>query len=314
MDQERRNSIRGTERARAWIGRAGRWFNRLADRHRVPGVIRVLATDFRELGLSLRSIHFAFHGFIAVFPLVMIVIAAMGLLLEAAPGFRDGMLEAVYEMFPDFDAAFVGMLEFIEARRPWALIIGIVIFLWSGIKAAEAIEDAFSSIWGTGTRTPGRRKAVALAILASFGILTVINGLLNFTAPITLSHVYSRSGGAALAGALLANAALGFSLGFIIYVILFSLVPIRRPRSAVIAGVAALTSLASLLMDYLFGFYFELMTETRFLYGSIGFFLGILVWLYFVAALTFLGGILVRHLSEKRCSRTADPGESRGFP
>ena len=56
-------------------------------------------------------------------------------------------------------------------------------------------------------------------------------------------------------------------------------------------------SVAMLFVDHIFAFYFNLLYEAKFLYGTLGIMLGILICLYVVAAVTFLGAVAIWYFS-----------------
>lgn len=281
------------DRAKERMKRARERADSAADSHRTLGAVRSVSMSFKEHGFSRESIYFAFHAFIAIFPLILIVTAVMGFVFHASEGVKVDIIDAVYDLLPDFDQAFKGMLDMMESGRFVALVLGVVIFLWTGIKAAEVLMEGLDRIWGGRKRKFFSRKLAALAVIAAFGTLTVLESSLNFMSSAYLPSLSNRVGRGTSVGVLFGGMALGITVGFLMYVIVFRLIPSRKPPvSAVVKG-AAITAVVSYFIDYVFSFYFEILYDARFLYGTIGVMLGILLWLYVIAATTFAGALLV---------------------
>ena len=273
--------------------------NSLADRHPLLGAIRSVIQGFRKKDLSKSSIYFAFHAFIAVLPLILILTGIMGFIFSASPAIRSNINDVIYEMFPDFDVAFKGMLDVMESWRVAALLIGIVLYLWAGVKAAEVLEYGFCAIWGTEKRPYGKRKAVALSVLLVFGTVTVIEAVMNFATPTLIPWVKRQVGGGFSVGVFFAELAVSFLVGFLMYIFVYRFIPTKKLPTAVVVKTAALVSVIMIFVEYVFGFYFNLVYDARLLYGAMGVMLGILIWLYLVGAIVFMGALLAKNLASK---------------
>lgn len=271
--------------------------NGLADRHRILDSMRSVALDFKKKDLSRQSVYFAYYAFIAVFPLILIISSVIGFIFDASPEMRSSIARSVYDLFPNFEEVFEGIIELMETGRYIALILGLVVFLYTGVKAAEVIADVFDDVWGAGKRPYLKRKAAALWILFAFGALTVLDAIIHFVSPTLLPWLSSERGAGASLGAFFAGMLLGMLIGFLMYFIIYRFVPARKPTVAAAAKGAILMAVVTYVVDYVFGFYFELVYDARFLYGALGVLLGILIWLYVVAATTFAGALYVWRLS-----------------
>lgn len=276
--------------------RATEYVNGLADRYELLGTTRLVLKKYNEEGLSRESVYFAYYAFIAVFPLVLTITAVMGFIFHSYPDLKENILTSVYELFPDFDVAFKGMLDLVEDGRFVALVLGVIVFLWSGIKAAESLEEGFDRIWGRPRRTYLRRKSMALTVLMLFGTLTLVDALVSFTMPAMVPWVKRQVGGGMSAGAFFIELALSIALGFLSYVVVYRLVPPVKPSVSAITRASILMAVLSAIIDYVFGFYFNLVYDAKFLYGTLGVMMGVLIWLFVVAATAFLGAVLVWHL------------------
>lgn len=273
--------------------------NSLADRHPLLGTSRSLIQGFRKKDLSHRSIYFAFHAFIAVLPLILILTGIMGFIFSASPAIRSNINDVIYEMFPDFDVAFKSMLDVMESWRLAALLLGIVLFLFAGVKAAEVLEDGFCIIWGTEKRPYGKRKGVALSVLLVFGTVTLIEAIMNFATPTLIPWVKRQVGGGFSVGVFFAELVVSFLVGFLMYIFVYRLIPVKKLPTAVVIKTAALVTMIMMFVEYIFGFYFNLVYDAKLLYGTMGIMLGILIWLYTVAAIVFMGALLAKQLSSK---------------
>ena len=145
----------------------------------------------------------AFWGFFSVFPLLLVLVTVLGWALPS--GDKASVLSRVAQMFPLLDAKTVTGLS----GSAWALILGAVTTLWSGIGVVRAVESALNAVWEIPRhQQPGTLKQVArsLWVLATVGaglvIATLVSGFVTSTANGVNLGVAGRIAGYVLAAAL----------------------------------------------------------------------------------------------------------------
>lgn len=273
---------------------AGDW-DSLAEKNRAVGRSRRLWREFGELKMPLYSTHFAYYAFLAIFPMLLLITAVMSFVLHANPVLEVRLTRSVYELLPDFDRSFRTVLQFAEKYRYISLIIGLVVFLWAGVKAAGSLQSGFEVIYGTEKRSYAGRTAVSLGILVVFGSLSLLSTLVNFTSTeglLSWMHVRIGTGWSIVAS--FSGFVLSLFLGFVMFGCVYRFVPGRLQGYKAILKGAALTAVVMEVVEYAFSFYFAFIYGAKFLYGTIGFLMGVIIWLNVLAVATFLGALYVR--------------------
>lgn len=125
----------------------------------------------------------AFWAFFSIFPLLLVLVTLLGFFLPES--MKADVLSNVAAMFPLLNAQTVGGLT----GSWWALVVGLVTALWSGLGVVRTVESAFSSIWEIPmTERPGLKEQTVrgLAALVTIGlglvVSTLISGLVTGTA------------------------------------------------------------------------------------------------------------------------------------
>jgi membrane protein len=145
----------------------------------------------------------AFWLFFSIFPLLLVLVTLLGWFLPA--GDKDSVLRNVAQMFPLLDSNSVRSLS----GSVWALILGAVTALWSGLAAVRATHSAFDSVWEVPYHErPGALKQIvrSIAVLATVGfglvLSTLISGFVMGTSSGVDLGAAGRAGGYVLAAAL----------------------------------------------------------------------------------------------------------------
>lgn len=148
-------------------------------RRRWPWLDRVLAFNdrFGDIGGGPLSSSIALAGFLSLFPLLLVGIAAIGFLASGDADFTDTVIENLSlqgraaEVVEDAITTAQG-----SART--ATIIGLVGLLWAGLGVVGALQNAMNAAW----QTKGRGlldRAVAIAWLVGAGTLFLATSALG---------------------------------------------------------------------------------------------------------------------------------------
>jgi membrane protein len=122
----------------------------------------------------------AFWAFFSIFPLLLVLVTLLGWFLPTAD--KASVLTRVADMFPLLDPKTVTGLS----GATWALILGVVTTLWSGLGVVRTVEFAFNSVWEIPYyQHPNTLEQVrrAVGVLATIGVglvaSTLVSGLLT---------------------------------------------------------------------------------------------------------------------------------------
>ena len=141
--------------------------------------VAVLVAVFRKFGedqsANLASM-IAFWAFFSIFPLFLVFVTLLGFLLPEDS--KDHVLADVAGLFPLLDTASLHGLS----GSWWALAVGLVSSLWSGLSAVRTVESAFNAVWEIPyVHRPGLISQVlrGVGVLATVGLGLVISTLVT---------------------------------------------------------------------------------------------------------------------------------------
>lgn len=150
--------------------------DRLQKRTKPTGVVVATFTKFREDQTTSLAAMIAFWGFFSIFPLLLVLVTVLGYVLPASD--KNQVMTHVSDLLPVFKSrSFAGM-----TGSWWALVLGLVTSLWSGLGAVRTLQTAFSSVWEIPYHErPGFLKQIkrSLLVLATVGVGLVLTTLIS---------------------------------------------------------------------------------------------------------------------------------------
>jgi membrane protein len=145
----------------------------------------------------------AFWAFFSIFPLLLVLVTVLGWVLPSSD--KDSVLTHIAQMFPLLDPRTITGLS----GSVWALIVGGVTALWSGLGVVRTVQTAFNSVWEIPFHErPGLVEQVlrSLWVLATIGaglvVTTLISGLVTGSSSGISLGVVGRVAGFVIAAAL----------------------------------------------------------------------------------------------------------------
>src|ERR1700731_1659224 len=116
----------------------------------------------------------AFWAFFSIFPLLLVLVTVLGWVLPASD--KANVLTHVANLFPVLDHKSVRGLT----GAVWALALGLVTALWSGLGAVRTVQTAFNSVWEIpyherpGMVSQIKRSLLALVTIGAGLVLTTL--------------------------------------------------------------------------------------------------------------------------------------------
>jgi membrane protein len=224
----------------------------------------------------------AYYAFVAIFPLLLVLITVLDIVLKSHPALRKSLLNSALAQYPVIGpqlAHNIGPLH----QTGLALVVGLLGTFIGARSVATAMQNALNSVWEIPI---ARRPGFPWSWLRSFGLILVIGlGLIGTT---ILSGIASGAGrvltgfGASLAAlvvSLVANIGLfwlAFRLGTA------SEIGWRQLRLGAVIG-AVIWQLLQAVGGY---FVAHQLAHASPSYGTFAVVLGLIAWLYLVAELT----------------------------
>ena len=272
----------------------------LMERHSSVELLFRTGKDFAKHRMTVHAGYFAYNAILAVFALLLLLSSILGFILVHNPELHQRIMESIYSAIPDFGGALENTLNAMAASRQLVGIIGFIGLIWTGTRIIKALEIGFMDIWETEKRSYVRKKLLALLVIAIVGVLA----LLSVGAHLGLTELLHAATGHISTGLRVLSKALELLLrlvsSFLLLFTIYMVIPRREQVTRDVVKGAFLTALGLLVLQYAIDFYFSTLSNSTVLYGTIGAFISILLWLYLVGILIFFGAELIENISRGR--------------
>ncbi|MDA8373664.1 MAG: YihY/virulence factor BrkB family protein [Actinomycetota bacterium] len=220
----------------------------------------------------------AYYGFFALFPLLLVLVAVLGFVLQGHPALQASVLAAAKRDFPSLaDYLKVGSVS----GSGIALAIGILAALWAGLGVAGAAQHAMNSIWQVPRESQPNMWKSRLRSLLLLSILGT--ALLLSTAASALNGVGGPFAMLFAIAGILAPLALNLAL----YLLAFRLLTVERLSWREVLPGAVGGAVAWTLLQWLGGYYTRhVVAHATHIYGTFAVVIGLLAWLHLGAQVT----------------------------
>jgi membrane protein len=253
----------------------------------------------------------AYYAFLAIFPLLLVLVTVLDVLLRHDPDLRHQLVNSALSHYPVIGSQLQSAIGPLN-QTGLALAAGLVITFVGARGVANAMQNAINSVWGIPMR---RRPKFPQSWLRSFALLIVLGvGLIATT---ILSGVAGAGNVLSGVGSALAAVTVSLVLNIGMYWVGFQLASAPEigwrqlfPGAVLSAiGWQALQSVGGYLVTH------QLARSSN-LYGTFAIVLGLVSWLFLEAQLTVLAiqanVVLVRHLWPRSIDLYAEKrGESQ---
>ncbi len=223
----------------------------------------------------------AFNAFLSIFPLVLGLIAVIGLFPQSDE-IKAGVEKVLVVAFPPSEqAAILKNLQHAKTSAGTLALVSLLALLWSGTNLFASMEFALSQIYLCATRPFWRTRLMGVAML---GVVAVAVGV-SVAVSTATATAPERSVVGFAAGWLLMTAVL---------IVIYRFVPNRRIRFAEVWPGALVAGLSFELLNLAFPIYVHL-TRGAAAYGrSFGFLFVLGTWTYLLSVLLLLGAVMNR--------------------
>jgi membrane protein len=224
----------------------------------------------------------AYYGFVAIFPLLLVLVTVLDIVLKNNPELQHRLLNSALSQYPVIgqQLGHIGPLH----ESGVALAVGLVGTFIGARGVATAIQNALNSVW----EIPyARRPGFPWSWLRSFGLMVVIGlGLIFTTFLSTLA-----SGGAARVlpgpGAKIAALAVSLVVSIAVFWVGFKLGTAREIGWRQLRLGALISAVIWQILQYIGGYFIShQLAHASPVYGTFAVVIGLLAWLYLQAELT----------------------------
>jgi membrane protein len=255
--------------------------DRFQKRFKTTGVAVAAFKKFSEDKTTSLAAMMAFWAFFSIFPLLMVFVTILGWVLPASD--KTNVLNHVAQMFPLINTKTISGLS----GSWWALIVGGVTSLWSGMGAVRTTQTAFNSVWEIPYHErPKLKEQVlrSLRILVTLGVGLVVSTLISgfVTGSATGLHlgIVGRIVGLVIAAAL--------DIG--LFIAAFRMLTDREVSSRDVLPGAIFSGVVFFILSELSSFIISRhLKSAQGTYGTFATVITILWWFYLQSVITLLG-------------------------
>jgi YihY family inner membrane protein len=255
------------------LERAVRAVDRFQQRHRPAAVLVGVIRKFGDDGGGTLAASLAYSAFVAVFPLLLLFVTALGFVLGQNQDAEDAVKRSVLVEFPILGDQLVRSLQPLRASGV-ALAVGLAGLAWGGFGVTQATQHAMAEIWNV----PGVQRPNFVTRMARGALVLVVGGL-GLVATSALASVSTFTG--QLTARTLAAGVASLALNVVLLLAVFRVttvraVPTRQLLAGAVIGGAAWTVLQAL-GGYLVGHQLRHASEV---YGFFATVLGLMAWIF----------------------------------
>src|SRR6201995_246447 len=120
------------------IERVIRAVDRYQQRQRWLGLIYGVIKKFGDDNAGVLVSNLAYAAFVAVFPLLLVLVTVLGLVLGSDPGARDAVLHSTLKEFPVIGTQRGQNIHALNQRSTVGFVIGLVGLVWGSTGLAQA--------------------------------------------------------------------------------------------------------------------------------------------------------------------------------
>ena len=233
----------------------------------------------------------AWNALFAMFPIVVFAAAVIGFLVDrfgfASKAFYSYLLQAIPNQ--DAKAAAADALLHFQKQQGILLLVGFIGLLWGGSALFGTMEQAFAVIYHTRPRDFLPQKLLAFAMVVLF-IITAGPIVASSAILPALKHIPQIPGFLYSApGAFILQFIIGIVTGFILFTVIYFVVPNRKQKWNRVLPGALLAGFLFELVTLLFPAYIAL-TNSVATYGKeFGLFFLLMTFFFFFGLITMIG-------------------------
>jgi len=255
-------------------------------RHRWAGLPVAVLYKFGDDQGSYLAAQITYYGFVAAFPLLLLLATILGYALHGNPHLQRQVLDSALAQFPVIGGQVTENIRSFHGSTA-GLVIGILGCVYGGLGIVQAVQNTLNRVWAVPRDSrpdPVRARLRSLLLLAFGGASVIATTVLSALGAAADAYGASLGGGAraiATAAAIALNVTL-FTVAF--RVLTARRVAVRQIRAGAVAAAVTWQAL-QLAGTLLLGQKLKGATAT---YGLFALVLGLLAWIYLGAVTTVI--------------------------
>jgi YihY family inner membrane protein len=261
------------------VERGLRRIDRWQQRHTAPAFAFGVVKKYGDDNGGTLTASLAHSAFVAVFPLLLVLVTILGLVASGDPALRQQVLNAVAGQFPLIGDQLAGNVHALRHSSVIGLVFGLIGLIWGATGLAQAGLFTMEQVWNLpGPARPGYvprlgRAILFLGLLAVSAIVTtLLTGLVAFGHHAIVVDVLAQ------VLAVLTNVGLYFTS--------FRVLTPRGVRARALVPGAVAGGLAWTLLQALGSYLVHHYLRSDSVYGVFATVLGLAAWLYLAVEMT----------------------------
>jgi membrane protein len=236
------------------------------------------------------AIIIAWNALFAMFPMVLVVAAILGIVLQVAGITTTQIYTKLLSLIPDPQTVpdLVRVLTGVKEQTGLLAVVGLIGLIWGGSALFGAMEQAFAIAYHVRPRSfiPGKLMSVAMIFL-----FTILAGVAVTTSSVLPALNQLPNMPAFLAGgaAAVLQLVIGIVAGFLLYLVIYFVVPNRRLRLGQVWPGALVAGILFEVVTLIFPIYLSLNKGLNAYGKTFGLFFLLMTFFYFVGLITMVG-------------------------
>ena len=265
-----------------------------------------------------RAAELSYYFLLALFPLLIFMTSAIGLVLGSDMGTRQQLFSYLARIMPPsaFQLVNQTMLEVSQASGGGKLSFGLLAALWAASNGMSAITDSLNAAYDVEEQRPWwKQRLVAITLTVALSIL-ILSALLLVVAgghiAEGIANAYGFGPAFAIAWKIIQWP---FVLAFMIlaFALIYYFAPdLRDQKWAWLTPGAAIGVVLWLLVSLGFRVYLSFFDSYSATYGSLGAVIILMLWLYFTGAAVLFGGEINSEIENAAAEQGAPDAKERG--
>ena len=265
-----------------------------------------------------RAAELSYYFLLALFPLLIFMTSAVGIVLGSDMGTRQQLFSYLARIMPPsaFELVNGTVLEVSQASSGGKLSFGLLAALWAASNGMSAITDSLNATYDIEEQRPWwKQKLVAITLTVTLSIL-ILSALMLVVAGGHIAEGIANAYGFGPAFAMVWKV-IQWPIVFAFMILAFALIyyfapDLREQKWAWLTPGAAIGVILWLLVSLGFRVYLSYFDSYSKTYGSLGAVIILMLWLYFTGAAVLIGGEINSEIENAAAESGEPEAKERG--
>lgn len=264
-----------------WLARR---LDRAQRRHRWLGIPTAVVFKYADDHGPYLAALITYYGFLALFPLLLLLTSVLGFLLQDEPGLTEQIMDTAISQFPVLGSQ-LGTPDGLQGSG-FAVVVGAIVALWGAVRACQATLHMMDICWAVPRSErpdPLRSPLRSLPLLGFAGLMLV------GTTAVSVLTSNADAYGLELQGFLkVVTPVLAFLVGLAVFLLAMRITPTYALRWRQALPGALVAALGWQLLQWFGTAYVTRVAQSDDAYGVFGVVLGLVGFIYFAAVIVVL--------------------------